>query len=195
MTTSENRAPNPPHFLDAHAVVRPNKVALICGERSLTYAEFNARARRVANALAGLGVKTNDRVAVMAHNSIELLEITAGLSKLSALSVLLNYRLREHEVAYILNDSGANVAIAGPGLVAALATARAEVTADVAYIAIGDQLPAGWLRYEHLLRAAGEDLPSSESRLGSSVTYTHRTPGTTEGSLSPRDLHFNGINP
>ncbi len=84
MTTSENSAPNPPHFLDAHAVVRPNKVALICGERSLTYAEFNARARRVANALAGLGVKTNDRVAVMAHNSIELLEITAGLSKLSA---------------------------------------------------------------------------------------------------------------
>ncbi len=90
MTTSENSVPNPPHFLDAHAVVRPNKVALICGEHSLTYAEFNARARRVANALAGLGVKTNDRVAVMAHNSIELLEITAGLSKLSALSVLLN---------------------------------------------------------------------------------------------------------
>jgi len=48
MTTSENSAPNLPHFLDAHAVVRPNKVALICGERSLTYAEFNARARRVA---------------------------------------------------------------------------------------------------------------------------------------------------
>src|SRR6266851_5202066 len=160
MTTSENSVPNPPHFLDAHAVVRPNKVALICGEHSLTYAEFNARARRVANALAGLGVKTNDRVAVMAHNSIELLEITAGLSKLSALSVLLNYRLREH---------------------------------DVAYIAIGDELPAGWLRYEDLLAAAGEGLPSSESRLGSSMSYTSGTTGKPKGAYRPRGLQVNEI--
>src|SRR5260370_39508957 len=120
MTTSENTAntaTNPPHYLDAYATVRPHKVALLCGERSLTYAEFNARGRRVANALSRLGVRANDRVAVMAHNSIELLEITAGLSKLDAIPVLLNYRLREHEVAYILNDSEARVAIAGPELV------------------------------------------------------------------------------
>ena len=195
MTTSENSAPNPPHFLDAHAVVHPNKVALICGERSLTYAEFNARARRVANALAGLGVKTNDRVAVMAHNSIELLEITAGLSKLFALSVLLNYRLREHEVAYILNDSGANVVIAGPELVAVVEKARAEVTGDVTYIAIGDELPAGWLRYEDLLAAAGEDLPASESRLGSSMSYTSGTTGKPKGAYRPRGLQVNEIIP
>ncbi len=88
MTTSENSvnvAPTkPPHFLDVHAHVRPNKTALICGERSLTYAEFNTRARRIANALSSLGVKAGDRVAVMAYNSIEALEIAAGLSKLSA---------------------------------------------------------------------------------------------------------------
>src|SRR5574340_534783 len=91
MTTSENAAAQqtPPHYLDAHALVRPNKLALICGERSLTYAQLNARTRRVANALSDLGVKAGDRVAVMAHNSIELLEVGAGLSKLSAISVLL----------------------------------------------------------------------------------------------------------
>src|SRR5258707_11736028 len=127
MTTSENSAPNPPHFLDAHAFVHPNKVALICGERSLTYAEFNARARRVANTLSGLGVKANDRVAVMAYNSIELLEIVAGLSKLSAIGVLLNYRLREHEVAYIIHDCQAKGALAGPGLVEVVDKACAEI--------------------------------------------------------------------
>ena len=104
MTASENPSGAPPHYLDVHALVRPNKVALICGERSLTYAELNARTRRVANALSNLGVKAGDRVAVMAYNSIELLEIAGGLSKLSAIAVLLNYRLREHEVAYIIND-------------------------------------------------------------------------------------------
>src|SRR5215831_21059130 len=102
MTTSEQTTPQPPHYLEGHALMQPDKVALICGERSLTYAEFNARARRVANALSRLGVLANDHVAVMAHNCTELLEITAGLSKLTALPVLLNYRLREHEIAYIL---------------------------------------------------------------------------------------------
>src|ERR1700693_195659 len=103
MTTSDT-TPQPSHYLDGHALVRPKKVALICGERTLTYAELNARARRVANALSKLGVKAGDRVAVMAYNSIELIEITSGLSKLSAIAVLLNYRLRENEVAYIIND-------------------------------------------------------------------------------------------
>jgi fatty-acyl-CoA synthase len=100
--------------------------------------------------------------------------------------VLLNYRLREHEVAYILNDSGANVVIAGPELVAVVEKARAEVTGDVTYIAIGDELPAGWLRYEDLLAAAGEDLPSSESRLGSSMSYTSGTTGKPKGAYPAR---------
>jgi acyl-CoA synthetase (AMP-forming)/AMP-acid ligase II len=198
MTTSENTAntaTNPPHYLDAYVAVRPHKVALICEERSLTYAEFNARGRRVANALSRLGVRANDRVAVMAHNSIELLEITAGLSKLNAIPVLLNYRLREHEVAYILNDSEAKVAIAGPELVEVVEKARAEVTGNVAYIAIGDELPAGWLRYEDLLAAASEDVPTSAGGLGSSMSYTSGTTGKPKGAYRPRSLPVNDIIP
>ncbi len=42
----------------------PNEAALICGNRSLTYAQLNARARRVANALSALGIQAGDRVAV-----------------------------------------------------------------------------------------------------------------------------------
>src|SRR5947209_3698882 len=163
-----------PHYLDAHALVRPNKVALICGERSLTYAELNARARRVANVLSKLGVKAGDRVAVMSHNSIELLEVVGGLSKLSAIAVLLNYRLREHEVAYILNDCQAKVAIAGPELVEVVDRARAEVQHELVYIAVGEEawypqgtpphlgnvgMPLastrpGWQRYKDVLACA-----------------------------------------
>src|SRR5205823_12075406 len=54
MTASENPSGAPPHYLDVHGLVRPNKVALICGERSLTYAGLNARTRRVTNALSNL---------------------------------------------------------------------------------------------------------------------------------------------
>ncbi len=202
MTTSENSndtttptSPQPPHYLDAHALVRPNKVALICGERSLTYAELNARARRIANALSGLGVQAGDRVAVMAHNSMELLEIAGGLSKLSAIAVLLNYRLREHEIAYIINDSQAKVAIAGPGLVEVVNAARGEFSGDVACIAIGDEVPAHWLPYEELLASASEEVPEpdSESGLSSTMSYTSGTTGKPKGAYRPKGVPVNDI--
>jgi acyl-CoA synthetase (AMP-forming)/AMP-acid ligase II len=185
-TAGATRQEPQPHYLDAHALVRPNKIALICGERSLTYAAFNARARRVANALSSLGVKANDRVAVMAYNSIELLEIVAGLSKLSAIGVLLNYRLREHEVAYIINDCQAKVALAGPGLVEVVDKARAEVAADVVFVAIGDA--TGWKRYEDLLASASEDVPVGEGGLGSTMSYTSGTTGKPKGAYRPKGV-------
>jgi fatty-acyl-CoA synthase/long-chain acyl-CoA synthetase len=192
MTTPENSV-NPPaaapaHYLDAHALAQPNKTALICDERFLTYAEFNLRARRVANALSKLGVKAGDRVAVMSHNSIQLLEITSGLSKLSAIAVLLNYRLREHEVAYILNDSGAKAVLVGAGLVEVVELARAEVIDDIAYIAIGDDAaPESWQHYETLLANSSEEAPPlAESNLGSTMSYTSGTTGKPKGAYRPR---------
>ena len=196
MTTSEDTAnamPQPPHYLDAHALVRPNKVALICGERSLTFAELNTRARRVANALSSLGVKAGDRVATMSHNSIELLEVSAGLSKLSAIGVLLNYRLREHEVAYILNDCRAKVAVAGPDLIGVVDRARPEVPGEVVYIALADEAPAGWLLYEDLIARASEGVPVAEGSLGSGMSYTSGTTGKPKGAYRPNGVPVNDI--
>ena len=202
MTTSDNTTntpsakpatSQPPHYLDIHAQIHPNKVALICEGRSLTYAEFNARARRVANTLSSLGVRPGDRVAVMAHNSIELLEVASGLSKLSAITVLLNYRLREHEIAYILNDSQAKVAIAGPELVEVVDQARAEVPEKVIYIAIGDNIRDGWQNYEKLLANASEDTPTSEGGLGSSMSYTSGTTGKPKGAYRPQGVSTENI--
>lgn len=203
MTTSENTASaapasqNPPHYLDVHAMMRPHKTALICGERSLTYAEFNTRARRVANALSKLGVSAGDRVAVMEHNSIELLEVAAGLSKLSAIGVLLNYRLREQEIAYILNDSQAKVAVVGPELVDVVDQARPSVDHEMPYISIegeagtgesGETGKAGLLSYEALLADASTGVPESEGGLGSSMSYTSGTTGKPKGAYRPKGV-------
>lgn len=185
MTTAEN-TPKVPHYLDIHAMMRPTKVALICGERQVTYAEWNARARRVAHALSGLGVKAGDRVAVMAHNSLELLEIVSGLSKLSAMTVLLNYRLRANEVAYILNDCSAKAVLAGADLMGVVEQARASVVNETLWITIGDETPKPWLAYEDLLSGASEEVFVGESGLGSAISYTSGTTGKPKGSYRPR---------
>ncbi|HEY1351256.1 MAG TPA: AMP-binding protein [Ktedonobacteraceae bacterium] len=196
MTTSEgtpDAAAQTTHYLDGHALVRPNKTAVICGERSLTYAEFNLRARRMANALDLLGVQAGDRVAVIAHNSIELLEVAAGLSKLAAMSVLLNYRLREHEIAYIVNDCQARVVIAGTELADVVDLARAEIQADITYIAIGEQVPAGWLSYEELLAQASTQAPAATPGLGSTISYTSGTTGKPKGAYRPNGVPVQNV--
>lgn len=192
MTTSEN-TPQMPHYLDMHALMRPDKIALICGERSLTYAELNTRARQVANALRSLGVRAGDRVAVMAHNSIELLEIAGGLSKLSAIGVLLNYRLKASEVAYILNDCGAKVALAGPELVNVVDQARADVAGEIIYIAVSEEKRPGWLLYEDLLARASKEIPGGEGGLGSAMSYTSGTTGKPKGAYRPRGVPIEDV--
>lgn len=184
-TTPSSAQAAPTDIYSIYAAMRPNKLALICGERSLTYAEFNARANRAANALRSLGIQSGDRVAVMVHNSLEGFEIGAGLSKLAAMNVPVNYRLREHEVAYIVNDSGAKVVVAGPELVEVVEQARSEVKDKSLYVAIGGEAPAGWLHYEELLEAASEYPPASNSASGLTMNYTSGTTGNPKGAYRP----------
>ena len=192
-TAGEPATAPAPHYLDMHAKMRSDKVALICGDRRLTYAGLNARARRVANALSKLGVKADDRVAVMSHNSLETLEIVGGLSKLSAIGVQLNYRLREHEVASILNDCQSKVVIAGPELVETVDKARAEVPGQVVYVAIGEAAPDGWLGYEDLLASSNEEMPVGAGGLDSGMSYTSGTTGKPKGAYRPRGVPVNDI--
>ena len=80
----------------------PDKVALVCAGRGLTFAELNARGDRLADALAGRGVGRGDRVAIAMPNCIELVEAMAAVLKLGALIVPLSTRLAAREIAYIL---------------------------------------------------------------------------------------------
>ena len=186
-TSGEASAPAQSPATDSysiHAAMHPNKLALICGERTLTYAELNARANRVANALQSLGTQGGDRVAVMVHNSLEGLEMVAGLSKLAAMHVPVNYRFREHEVAYVINDSGAKIVVAGPELVQTVEKARAEVQDKPIYIAIGSEAPIGWLHYEELLEAFSEH-PTVGEAATLAVIYTSGTTGNPKGAYRP----------
>ncbi len=77
-----------------------------------------------------------------------------------AIQVPVNYRLREREVAYVLNDSEAKVVVAGPELVQVVEKARPGVHGHPAYIAIGDYAPQGWLHYVELIQAASDIMPN-----------------------------------
>src|SRR5262245_8044878 len=86
-----------------------------------TYGELAASAARLAGALQRCGVAPGDRVAIVARNCIEYLEILYGIWHAGAAAVPVNARLHGAELGFILEHSGARVCFASPGLDAAIA--------------------------------------------------------------------------
>ena len=182
-------------FLARHAAAKPDKVALISGERSVDFETLNRRANKAADLFRTLGCVTHDRVAVMSFNSIEGFEISNGLRKVSLVGVPVNYRLRGAEIAHVLNDSGSRVLVAGPELVDFVDAARGEVTHDTRFVALGDRTPAGWLSYSKLMAEASEKTPSGSDggALGASMIYTSGTTGHPKGAWRPNGVNIENV--
>ena len=87
----------------------PDKVAVIDGAYSATYAQHLDRVARTAGALKSLGVSGNDRFAVMALNSHQFLELYHAAFLGAGVVNPLNLRLAAKELAFILADSGTKV--------------------------------------------------------------------------------------
>src|SRR2546428_5520961 len=100
-------------ILAGHAATKPAKPAVVFQGRTIDFASLNRRANRAANMFLSLGCELDDRVAVMSFNSATGFEITNGLRKAGLIVAGINYRLRGPEGAYVLNDSGARVVVAG----------------------------------------------------------------------------------
>ncbi len=98
-------------FLENSAARLPDKVALICDGRRLTYSEINRQADRLASALANLGIKRQDRVVIFMDNSAESVVSLFGILKAGAIFIMVNATMKAKKLNYILRDSGARALI------------------------------------------------------------------------------------
>ncbi len=111
----------PLDFLARSAAVYPDRIAAVDGDRRFTYAEFNQRVHQLASALRRHGVAPGERVAVLAPNTIAALEVHFGVILAGAVLCMLNTRLQQRELEWILNHCGAKVLIADPQLLPVVA--------------------------------------------------------------------------
>lgn len=89
----------------------PENIALVHGERRLTYRELDERSNRLANALAEHGVSGGDRIVLLARNHTTFYEAAFACSKLGAVVAALNWRLSPRELGAVVDDTGAGVAL------------------------------------------------------------------------------------
>ncbi|MFM7616561.1 MAG: acyl-CoA synthetase [Actinomycetes bacterium] len=153
----------------------PDRPALVCGARRLTYAEADARIDRLAAHLREQGVGPGDRIALYLHNGTEYLEGMLASFKLRAVPVNVNFRYVEDELAYLLRDSGARVVIAHREFAPKLA-------------AIRDRVPVE----HHLIveDASGAAVPDELAAQGYEAALDRATPGRAAIERSADDLYI-----
>ena len=102
-------------FLRSSAQRLPDKVALVCDKRRLTYAELDAMSDRLANALIAQGIGRGDRVAIYLPNSVEAVAGIFAALKAGGVFVLINPSTKHDKLAYMLNNCRASALLTGAG--------------------------------------------------------------------------------
>ena len=114
-------------MLSAHARLSPNRIGARDLDRAMTFAQWNERSCRLANALLGLGLSKGDRVAVLAYNCIEWVEIYAATAKAGLVAVPINFRLVGAEVRFIVENAEASAIIVQDELAGVVEEVRADL--------------------------------------------------------------------
>jgi acyl-CoA synthetase (AMP-forming)/AMP-acid ligase II len=109
------------------AASKPDRLAVVDGDRRFTYAEFNGYVNRLAHGLAGLGYERGAALAIASGNSADFLAVYYACAKLGVVCVPVNLGWRPDEVAYVLGHSQARGIVVESRLVTAMQDAVTTV--------------------------------------------------------------------
>ncbi len=177
-----------PDLLTLHASSQPGKLAVVddrpgANVVSWTYAQLEAEANRLANALASLGVGPGGKVIWCGPNSPQVVAVINATRKLGAVAVPLNYRLTAAEARYIVTHSDACAAyvdaeyahlMPGPG------DGQAGSLRDV--LVYGGAAPAGMLSDDFVAQAPAGPPAGATGGTSATMIYTSGTTGKPKGA-------------
>src|SRR5689334_1434206 len=118
MTSEALRRQTVADLLRRTAARTPNKPAIRCGATAWTWSQFDDVVERLAAGLHAEGVRSGERVAVLARNSHAFAALRFALARLGAVLVPVNFMLNADEAAYILRHAGAKLLALDSGLAA-----------------------------------------------------------------------------
>ena len=157
-----------------------------------TFRELAARSRRMANALAALGIEPGDRVGTLAWNGHRHMELYYAVSGSGAVLHTFNPRLHPDQIVYIADHAGDKALFFDLTFLPLIEAVASRVKTIKAFVAMTDRahMPkdskvAGLLCYEDLLEAASADYdwPVFDENSASSLCYTSGTTGNPKGVL------------
>jgi fatty-acyl-CoA synthase len=155
----------------------PQHLALVDGERKITYAALSERVRRLAAWLRRRGVGQGARVAILSENRLEYLELFLAAAWLGAIAACQNWRLAAPELAHCLRLAEPDVLIVSPRHAALLAKTGVDIATR---LVLGEA-------YETALAESDPDAAASPAELDPEspllILYTSGTTGLPKGAV------------
>jgi len=181
--------------LEYQAFRRPEKTAVVFGERGYSYAFLNAQANKVAKALVSLEVKKGDRVAMWLPNCLEFITSFYGILKVGGVVVPMNILFKAREIEYLLSNSEAKVLITESSCLDILGQVRDKLTALKKIIVVGLEDHTGdAFSFAKLTGQSSDHFFSIDLSLDevATILYTSGTTGNPKGAmLTHGNLYMN----
>jgi fatty-acyl-CoA synthase len=176
-----------------------DKIGIVDGTRRFTYADYDQRINRFANALTGLGVGKGEVVSFITYNSHQLLEAYYAVPQIESILNPINIRLSHHEIEYILNHAETRVLCFHQDFLPVVKAMRPNLPQVEYYIIIEPVDKPEWAdEYEVLLGAASPeaevDLDGVDEQAVVELFYTSGTTGTPKGvTITNRALYMHTL--
>ncbi len=180
--------------LKTNALKYPELLGCQDKTKSFTFREWNERACRIANGLQRMGVGYGDRVAVLAYNRVEWMEIYAACAKGGQVAVPIMFRLTPLEFEYIVNHAECKAFIVEAPFVEGVNRVRDKLKTipPENFISIGDgKEPEGFFDYEKFIEQspAGEPDVLVDAADTWTIMYTSGTTGKPKGAVRTHESY------
>ncbi len=164
----------------------PDRIAIVVGERRVTYRELDERSNRLAHHLVSIGLRPGDTVGIDSYNRVEWVEAMLGAYKARAVPVNLNYRYVGAELRHVLDDADVSVLVFERGLSPVVEEIRDQLPRlrELLVLEDGSAEPVDADGYDTVLAASSPDqLRLQRSSDDLYLIYTGGTTGLPKGVM------------
>lgn len=170
-------------YLASHAALTPDKEALVCGDRRVSFSALERWSNAVAADLQRLGVLPGERIALYLPNCLEFAFAFFGIVKAGAIAVPINMRLAPPEIAFMLEDAQPRLAFVSSEHAAEFDRA-AGLTTSMQRIAVNGPPRPGEIDFNEMLQYQGslsQEIPVEFDDC--MISYTSGTTGQPKGAV------------
>ena len=163
-----------------------DKIALVNGNAKLSWSSFDEKAAKIATILEEHGLKSDSKVGIYLHNSNEYLEAQYGVFKIEGVPINVNYRYKESELIYLLDNSDAEAIFFQGCYSNRIEAIKEQLPKIKAFIQIDDGTEAlmeGAIDYENSISSSKKQNRFNRTEENIYMLYTGGTTGMPKGVM------------
>jgi fatty-acyl-CoA synthase len=165
-------------FLDLSAMLVPERTAIAFEGKRFSYSQLRERVNRLADSLSKLGLGKGERAAILEVNRNEYVEACFATVRLGGVFVPLNFRIREDELAYLVNKAEPKILFVGSRYADMVNSTRSRLPSVKHFIIIGGN-DKGMLSYDELIASGSPEDKTFAELADEDIAILMFTAGTT----------------